>query len=68
MAIPSPEQTTKTLDKEPKVKVKIRNEKNNPNYTSEAVYVNGVCYQIPVGEYVEVPQTIANMLEEKGII
>lgn len=68
MAIPSEEQTLAMLKKEPKVKVRIRKDENNPNYVTERVYVNGVCYQIEVGEYVEVPETIAKMLEEKGVI
>lgn len=68
MAIPSEEQTLARLDKEKRVKVRIRKDENNPNYVTERVYVNGVCYQIPVGEYVDVPETIAKLLEEKGII
>lgn len=68
MAIPSEEQTLSRLDKEKKVRVRIRKDENNPNYVTERVYVNGVCYQIPVGEYVEVPETISKLLEEKGII
>lgn len=68
MAIPSPEQTMKMLDKEPKVRIRITADKNNPNYVTERVYVNGVCYQIPVGEPVEVPETVSKLLEQKGII
>lgn len=68
MAIPSEDQTMAKLAKEPKIKIRIRKDENNPNYVTERVYVNGVCYQIDVGEYVEVPETIAKLLEEKGII
>lgn len=68
MAIPTEEQTLAMLKAEQKVKIRIRKDDNNPNYVTERVYVNGVCYQIEVGEYVEVPETIAKMLEEKGII
>lgn len=68
MAIPSPEQTEVMLDKERKVLIRIREDKNNPNYVTERVYVNGVCYQIPVGESVEVPETVAKLLQDKGVI
>lgn len=68
MAIPNEEQTLEMLNKEPKVRVRITGDKNNPNYVTERVYVNGACIQIPVGEYVDVPETVAKMLEEKGII
>lgn len=68
MAIPTEEQTLEMLSKEKKVRVRIRKDDNNPNYVTERVYVNGVCYQIEVGEYVDVPETIAKMLEDKGII
>lgn len=68
MAIPTEEQTMAKLEKEKKVRIRIRKDDNNPNYVTERVYVNGVCYQLEVGEYIEVPETIAKMLEEKGII
>lgn len=68
MAIPTEEQTLEMLSKEKKVRVRIRKDDNNPNYVTERVYVNGVCYQIEVGEYVDVPETIAKLLEDKGII
>ena len=68
MAITTEEQTLDMLSKEKKVRVRIRKDDNNPNYVTERVYVNGVCYQIEVGEYVDVPETIAKMLEDKGII
>ena len=66
MAIPTEEETLEMLSKEPKVR--IRKDDNNPNYVTERVYVNGVCYQIEVGEYADVPETVAKLLEEKGII
>ena len=68
MAIPDSASTFAMLEKEPKVRIRITGDKNNPNYVTERVYVNGVCYQIEVGEYVEVPETVAKLLEEKGII
>jgi len=68
MAIPTEKETLAMLNAETKVKVRIRKDNNNPNYVTERVYVNGVCYQIEVGEYVEVPETVAKLLEEKGII
>lgn len=68
MAIPSEDETLAMLDKQKKVHIRITADKNNPNYVTERVYVNGVCYQIPVGETVEVPELIAKLLEEKGII
>lgn len=54
MAIPDFDQTEALLDREPKVRIRITKDKNNPNYVTERVYVNGVCIQIPVGEAVEV--------------
>ena len=68
MAIPNSEQTQKMLNREEKVNIRIPTDKNNPKYVTERVYVNGLCIQIPVGENVEVPKTIANLLEKKGII
>lgn len=66
--IPSEEQTLKQLDKEPKYRVRIKPEKENPNYVTERVFVNGVCYQIPVGEEVEVSKTVYEILIDRGII
>lgn len=68
MAIPTEEQTMKMLDKEKKVNIRIKSDRNNPNYVTEAVYVNGVCVRIPVGEDVEVPTTVHELLIRKGII
>ena len=68
MAIISPEQTKAMLDAEPKYQISIKKETNNPNYVTERVFVNGFCVQIPVGEKVEVPQTVYEILQEKGVI
>lgn len=68
MAVPSGEQTLKMLRKEKQYLIRIKPEKNNPNYVTEAVYVNGECIQIPVGEDVEVPETVYKLLIRKGII
>ena len=68
MAIPNGEQTLQMLKKERQVSIRIKAEKNNPNYVTEAVYINGECIQIPVGEVVEVPETVYNLLLRKGII
>lgn len=68
MAIPSGEQTLKLLRAERQFPIRIKPEKNNPNYVTEAVYVNGECIQIPVGEDVEVPETVYKLLQRKGVI
>ena len=68
MAIPNEEQTLAMLNAEPKVRIRITADKNNPNYVTERVFVNGVCFQIEVGETVEVPETVAKLLQDKGII
>lgn len=66
--IPSEEKTLEKLDKEPKYRIRIKPEKENPNYVTERVFVNGVCYQIPVGEEVEVSKTVYDILIDRGII
>lgn len=66
--IPSEEQTLAKLDKEQKYRIRIKPEKENPNYVTERVFVNGVCYQIPVGEEVEVSKTVYDILIDRGII
>ena len=68
MAIPDEQETLETLRKEPKKTIRIKPEQNNANYVTERVYVNGVCYQIPVGEDVEVPETVYKLLVQKGVI
>jgi len=67
MPIPSEEETLKALDQEKKFTCRINSNKN-PNYKTERVYVNGVCYQIEVDKTVEVPETVYNLLVRKGII
>ena len=56
------EETRAQLRAEKKHTIRIKPEENNPKYTTEFVYVNGVCYRIPVGEEVEVPETIYQRL------
>lgn len=68
MAIPSAAQTFKMLEKEKKFNVRIKPEKENPKYVTERVFVNGECIQIPVGEDVEVPETVYKLLIRKGVI
>ena len=68
MAIPTEEQTLAMLDAEIKIPVRIKSDKNNPNYVTEAVYVNGVCIQIEVGKEVPVPETVYKLLLRKGVI
>lgn len=68
MAIPSSEQTFAMLRKEKQYNINIRKDDNNPNYVTERVYVNGECIQIPVGEDVEVPETVFKLLRRKNII
>lgn len=68
MAIPDETETLEALDREPKKKIRIKPEQNNANYVTERVYVNGVCIQIPVGEEVEVAETVYNLLVQKGVI
>lgn len=67
MAIPSEEETLRELSAERKISCRI-NSMKNPNYKTERVYVNGVCYQIEVDKTVEVPETVYNLLVKKGII
>lgn len=68
MPIPTASETFKMLDKEPKRKIRIRPDKDNALYVTERVYVNGECIQIPVGEDVEVPETVYELLIRKGVI
>lgn len=68
MAIPSSEETFAMLSKEKKYNICIRKDDNNPNYVTERVYVNGECIQIPVGEEVDVPETVFKLLRRKNII
>ena len=64
----SEEETLDFLKKEEQFSIRIRADKNNPNYVTECVYVNGVAIQIPVGEDVKVSKTVRDLLLRKGII
>lgn len=55
------------LDKQPKRKIKINKTKNEKLNTIAVTY-NGYNIQIPVGEEVNVPELIAKILEDRGII
>lgn len=66
--IPNEQETLRRLDEEPRHRIKIRRDKNNASYVTERVYVNGVCIQIPVGEDIEVPRTVKELLERKEVI
>lgn len=61
-------ETRELLDSERKIRININNRGDDENYRTERVNVNGVTYQIPVGEDVEVPETIWRMLRGKGVI
>lgn len=61
-------ETRELLDSERKISININNRGDDENYRTERVNVNGVTYQIPVGEDVEVPETIWRMLRGKGVI
>lgn len=64
----SEEETLDFLKKEEQISIRIRADKNNPNYVTECVYVNGVAIQIPGGEDVKVSKTVRDLLLRKGII
>ncbi len=58
------EKTKAHLDSQPKVKVRIR-----PEDGSQWVQINGYAYRIAAsGDYVKVPQQVAEMLRTKGVI
>ena len=61
-------ETLAELAKEKKVRININNKGDDENYRTERVNVNGVTYQIPVGEDVEVPETVYKLLKKKGVI
>lgn len=61
-------ETLAELGKERKVRININNKGDDENYLTERVNVNGVTYQIPVGEDVEVPETVYKLLKNKGVI
>lgn len=73
--------TKQLLDEQPKVSIRLflsQEEKKKIDQAKEAgkpvavpfesVCVNGYIYQIQRGEKVEVPQTVADILEEAGLI
>lgn len=62
------QETLDLLAKERKVRININNKSDDEHYHTERVNVNGVTYQVPVGEDVEVPETIWNLLRKKGVI
>ena len=68
MAIPDRDDTFAMLDGEKKYNVRIKEDKNNPNYVTERVYINGECIQLEVGTEIEVPETVYKLLLEKGVI
>lgn len=57
--------TKAMLKKEPKVRIKIP---KNENYKVVNVVYNGVRFDFPTGENIEVPTTIADLLEEAKYI
>ena len=61
-------ETGVALKAEEKVKIKIPVDQLNKNDDSVPVVVNGYIYQIKRGERVEVPEVVANILEEAGYI
>ncbi len=56
------------LNKENKVTIKIPFDGKNPSDTTVPVGLNGYIYYIKRGQKVEVPETIANILEEAKYI
>ena len=61
-------ETGVALKAEEKVKIKIPVDQLNKNDDSVPVVINGYIYQIKRGERVEVPEVVANILEEAGYI
>lgn len=57
------ERTRKALDKEPKVRVRIPK-----NLGPQTVIVNGARFNIPANLHVEVPQSVANLLEGAELV
>ena len=62
------QETLELLAQERKFTININNRGDDENYRTERVNVNGVTYQIPVGEDVEVPETVYKRLKIKGVI
>lgn len=62
------QETREKLEKEEKITIRIKEDKNNANYKFERLWVNGVEYDVEVGQVAKVPLTIYNMLVKKGVI
>ncbi len=60
--------TGSILSGEPKVKIKIPRDPLNKDNTAVPVGINGYFYNIRRGETVEVPESVANLLERGGYI
>lgn len=60
--------TGKALSEQKKVWVRIPADKLNKHDVVVPVCVNGYTYQIKRGERVEVPQTVADILENAGYL
>lgn len=58
----------KELAKQPKVNIRIPKDPLNPKDDSVPVGVNGYYFVIKRGEYVDVPQTVADILREANYI
>ncbi len=56
------------LNAEPKVTIKIPYDSKNPTDDTVPVGLNGYIYYIKRGKKVDVPETIANILEEARYI
>jgi predicted Mrr-cat superfamily restriction endonuclease len=61
-------ETGKALSEQKKVRVRIPADKLNKHDVVVPVCVNGYTYQIKRGEWVEVPQTVADILEQAGYL
>lgn len=75
------EDTAALLKKQKKVRVRLHLDSDTKNkleaqekagkdvaWPSHPVQINGYIYQIQLGKTVEVPQTVADILEEAGLI
>lgn len=57
------------LDSQPKVRIKlyqVPKDSSDEKWPDEYVHINGYGYQIKRGETVEVPETVAEVLEQAG--
>ncbi len=59
-------ETGAELAKSPKVRIRLPVDKLNKEDVVVPVCINGYTYQIKRGEWVEVPQEVARILEEAG--